>query len=197
MKGDICMASGFFKRISPEYVVEHAIKDMRISGLEGLKPYLTENAEKNVQTIITVSSGVNLLMGSNHVSVLFNRLAECDWTVDEILKGSESAKAILRNLGLRKEGITVISCPTCGRTEIDLVGLANQVESMVVGYDMPIKVAVMGCVVNGPGEAKEADIGIAGGKGCGLLIKHGEIVKKLDESELLGALTYELDHWKS
>ena len=109
----------------------------------------------------------------------------------------KSAKAILRNLGLRKEGITVISCPTCGRTEIDLVGLANQVESMVVGYDMPIKVAVMGCVVNGPGEAKEADIGIAGGKGCGLLIKHGEIVKKLDESELLGALKYELDHWKS
>ena len=108
----------------------------------------------------------------------------------------KSAKAILRNLGLRKEGITVISCPTCGRTEIDLVGLANQVESMVVGYDMPIKVAVMGCVVNGPGEAKEADIGIAGGKGCGLLIKHGEIVKKLDESELLGALKYELDHWK-
>ena len=107
----------------------------------------------------------------------------------------KSAKAILRNLGLRKEGITVISCPTCGRTEIDLVGLANQVESLVVGYDMPIKVAVMGCVVNGPGEAKEADIGIAGGKGCGLLIKKGEIIKKLDESELLSALKYELDHW--
>ena len=107
----------------------------------------------------------------------------------------KSAKAILRNLGLRKEGITVISCPTCGRTEIDLVGLANQVENLVVGYDMPIKVAVMGCVVNGPGEAKEADIGIAGGKGCGLLIKKGEIIKKLDESELLSALKYELDHW--
>lgn len=107
----------------------------------------------------------------------------------------KSAKAILRNLGLRKEGVTVISCPTCGRTEIDLVGLANEVESLVVGYDLPIKVAVMGCVVNGPGEAKEADIGIAGGKGCGLLIKKGEIIKKLDEGELLGALKAELDHW--
>lgn len=108
----------------------------------------------------------------------------------------KSAKAILRNLGLRKEGVTVISCPTCGRTEIDLVGLANQVESLVCGYDFPIKVAVMGCVVNGPGEAKEADLGIAGGKGCGLLIKGGEIVKKLDEKELLPALKEELDNWK-
>ncbi|MBR2695974.1 MAG: flavodoxin-dependent (E)-4-hydroxy-3-methylbut-2-enyl-diphosphate synthase [Parasporobacterium sp.] len=108
----------------------------------------------------------------------------------------KSAKAILRNLGLRKEGITVISCPTCGRTEIDLVSLANAVETMVVGYDLSIKVAVMGCVVNGPGEAKEADLGIAGGKGCGLLIKHGEIIRKLDEKELLGALKEELDHWE-
>lgn len=107
----------------------------------------------------------------------------------------KSAKAILRNLGLRKEGITVISCPTCGRTEIDLIGLANQVENMVTNYDLPIKVAVMGCVVNGPGEAKEADIGIAGGKGEGLLIKRGEVVRKLPESELLPALKYELDNW--
>ncbi len=108
----------------------------------------------------------------------------------------KSAKAILRNLGLRKEGVTVISCPTCGRTEIDLVGLANQVENLVCGYDLPIKVAVMGCVVNGPGEAKEADIGIAGGKGCGLLIKHGEIIEKLPEEKLLSALKTELDQWE-
>lgn len=108
-----------------------------------------------------------------------------------------SAKAILRNLGLRKEGITVISCPTCGRTEIDLVGLANSVESLASGYDLPIKVAVMGCVVNGPGEAKEADLGIAGGKGCGLLIKHGEVIRKLPEEELLSALKAELDGWNS
>lgn len=89
------MAFGFMKRISPEYVVEHAIEDMRTSGLEGLKPYLTDNAEKNVEMLISVSNGVSLLTGSNKVSILFNRLADCEWTVDEILKGSESAKAIL------------------------------------------------------------------------------------------------------
>lgn len=111
------------------------------------------------------------------------------------LEEIKSAKYILRNLGLRKEGITVISCPTCGRTEIDLIGLANQVEALCAGYDLSIKVAVMGCVVNGPGEAKEADLGIAGGKGEGLLIKKGEIVKKLPEEQLLSALQYELDNW--
>ncbi len=89
------MAFGFMKRISPEYVVEHAIMDMRTAGLEGLKPYLTDNAEKNVETIISVSNGVGLLTGGNRVSFLFDRLADFDWTVDEILKGSESAKAIL------------------------------------------------------------------------------------------------------
>ncbi len=108
----------------------------------------------------------------------------------------KSAKLILRTLGLRKGGIEVVSCPTCGRTNIDLIGLANQVETMVQGYDLDIKVAVMGCAVNGPGEAKEADIGIAGGIGEGLLIKKGEIVRKVPESELLGTLKYELDHWK-
>lgn len=106
-----------------------------------------------------------------------------------------TAKLILRTLGLRKGGIEVVSCPTCGRTQIDLIGLACQVDELVKGYDLDIKVAVMGCVVNGPGEAREADIGIAGGIGEGLLIKHGEIVKKLPESELLNALKEELDHW--
>lgn len=107
----------------------------------------------------------------------------------------KSAKRILKTLGLRKGGIEVVSCPTCGRTQIDLIGLANQVETLVQGYDLDIKVAVMGCVVNGPGEAKEADLGVAGGKGVGILIKKGEIVKKVPESELLSVLKDELDHW--
>ena len=107
----------------------------------------------------------------------------------------KSAKLILKTLGLRKGGIEVVSCPTCGRTQIDLIGLANQVENMVQGYDLDLKVAVMGCVVNGPGEAKEADLGIAGGKGEGLLIKKGEIIKKVPEGELLGVLKDAWDHW--
>ena len=112
------------------------------------------------------------------------------------LEEIKSAKYILRNLGLRKEGITVISCPTCGRTKIDLIGLANRVEDLCAGYDLSLKVAVMGCVVNGPGEAKEADLGIAGGKGEGLLIKHGEIIRKIPETEFLPTLKYELDNWE-
>lgn len=107
----------------------------------------------------------------------------------------KSAKRILKTLGLRKGGIEVVSCPTCGRTQIDLIGLANQVETMVQEFPLDIKVAVMGCVVNGPGEAKEADIGIAGGKGVGLLIKKGEIIRKVPEEELLDCLRTELEHW--
>lgn len=108
----------------------------------------------------------------------------------------KSAKLILRTLGLRKGGIEVVSCPTCGRTQIDLIGLAEKVTDMVEEFDLPIKVAVMGCAVNGPGEAREADIGIAGGIGEGLLVRKGEIVKKLPEGELLEALRQELLHWE-
>ncbi len=107
----------------------------------------------------------------------------------------KSAKLILRTLGLRKGGIEVISCPTCGRTKIDLISLANQVETMAAKYPLDIKVAVMGCAVNGPGEAKEADIGIAGGIGEGLLIKKGEIIKKIPEDQLLAVLEDELKNW--
>lgn len=107
----------------------------------------------------------------------------------------KSAKLILRTLGLRKGGIEIVSCPTCGRTQIDLISLANQVENMVQDFSLDIKVAVMGCVVNGPGEAKEADIGIAGGIGEGLIIKKGEIVKKVPEDQLISELRNELSNW--
>ena len=108
----------------------------------------------------------------------------------------KTAKLILKTLGLKQGGITVVSCPTCGRTKIDLIGLANQVETMTAKYDyLNIKVAVMGCAVNGPGEAREADIGIAGGDKEGLLIKKGEIVKKVPEEQLLAVLEEELKHW--
>ena len=108
-----------------------------------------------------------------------------------------SARLILRTLGLRKGGIEVVSCPTCGRTQIDLIGLAEKVERLVEDYPLNLKVAVMGCVVNGPGEAREADLGIAGGAGEGLLIRKGEILRKVPETGLLEALKEELDHWEA
>ena len=111
------------------------------------------------------------------------------------LEEIKTAKLILKTLGLRKGGIEVVSCPTCGRTKIDLIGLANQVENMVEDIPLDIKVAVMGCVGSGTGLAKEADIGIAGGIGEGLLIKKGEIVKKVKEEELLETLRQELLNW--
>ena len=107
----------------------------------------------------------------------------------------KSAKIILRTLGLRQSGIEIVSCPTCGRTQIDLIDLANKVENLASSYDYNIKLAVMGCIVNGPGEAKEADLGVAGGIGEGILIKKGEVIKKVPESELLSCLKEELDNW--
>lgn len=108
----------------------------------------------------------------------------------------KSAKLILRTLGLRKGGIEVVSCPTCGRTKIDLIGLANEVENMVQDIPLDLKVAVMGCAVNGPGEAKEADIGIAGGNGEGLLIQKGEVICKVPEERLLDTLREKLRNWQ-
>lgn len=108
----------------------------------------------------------------------------------------KSAKLILKTLGYRKGGVEVVSCPTCGRTQIDLITLATEVEQLVADMELDIKVAVMGCVVNGPGEAKEADIGIAGGKGEGLIIKKGEIIRKVPEDKLLSELKKELLNWQ-
>ena len=138
---------------------------------------------------IKSSVGLGMILGQGIGDTI--RVSLTGDPVEEI----KTAKLVLRTLGLRKGGIEVVSCPTCGRTKINLIELANQVETLVAGYPLDIKVAVMGCVVNGPGEAKEADIGIAGGIGEGLLIKKGEVVRKVPEAELLSTLKYELDHW--
>ncbi len=103
------------------------------------------------------------------------------------------AYQILQALGLRQRGVEIISCPTCGRTEVDLISIANQVEQKLQHVDQPIKVAVMGCVVNGPGEAREADVGIAGGRGVGMIFRKGKIVRKVNEDKLVEELLREID----
>ncbi len=138
---------------------------------------------------IKSSVGLGLILGQGIGDTI--RVSLTGDPVEEIYV----AKLILKTLGLRKGGIEVVSCPTCGRTQIDLIPLAEQVEKLVAGYQLDIKVAVMGCVVNGPGEAREADLGIAGGIGEGLLIRKGEILRKVPEGELLAALKQELDNW--
>lgn len=145
----------------------------------------------------TVYSG-NIKSAAGLGIILYQEIGD---TIRVSLTGSpvneiSSAKLILRTLGLRKGGIEVVSCPTCGRTNIDLISLANQVETMASDFEhLDIKVAVMGCVVNGPGEAKEADVGIAGGIGEGLLIKKGKVIRKVKEEDLLLTLQKELEHW--
>ena len=139
---------------------------------------------------IKSSVGLGLILGQGIGDTI--RVSLTGDPVQEII----TAKIILKTLGIRKGGIELVSCPTCGRTEIDLIGLADKVEQLVADYDdLNIKVAVMGCIVNGPGEAKEADLGIAGGKGCGLLIKKGEIVGRIEEEDFIPVLKRELDNW--
>lgn len=138
---------------------------------------------------IKSSVGLGMILGQGIGDTI--RVSLTGDPIEEI----KSAKLILKTLGVRKGGIEVVSCPTCGRTQINLIELANQVESLVEEFPLDIKVAVMGCVVNGPGEAKEADLGVAGGIKEGLIIKHGEVYKKVPEDQLLSALRYELEHW--
>ena len=133
--------------------------------------------------------GLGLILGQGIGDTI--RVSLTGAPIEEI----KSAKLILKTLGLRSGGVEVVSCPTCGRTQIDLISLAGKVENLVEQYPLDIKVAVMGCVVNGPGEAREADLGVAGGIGEGLLIKHGGVIRKVPEEELLDALREELEHW--
>lgn len=119
------------------------------------------------------------------------RVSLTDDPVEEVY----AAKDILKAAGLRKEGVNIISCPTCGRTQIDLIGLVNQVDAALKDCNKPITVAVMGCIVNGPGEAREADIGIAGGDGCGMLFEKGKQIMKLPYEELLPALLKRIEEF--
>jgi len=112
---------------------------------------------------------------------------------DDPVKEVEAGIKLLKAIGIRKDGIKFVSCPTCGRTEIDLIGIAKKAEERLSGVNKNITVAIMGCIVNGPGEASAADIGIAGGKGCGVLFKKGEIVCKLPEDQLLSRLVEEIE----
>ena len=150
---------------------------------------ITESGTVNSENIKS-SIGLALILNEGIGDTI--RVSLTGDPVEEII----SAKLILKTLGLRKGGIEVVSCPTCGRTKIDMISLANQVERMVSDFDLDIKVAVMGCAVNGPGEAKEADIGIAGGVGEGLLIKKGQIIRKVAEEQLLSVLKEELINWE-
>ena len=138
---------------------------------------------------IKSAMGLGMILGQGIGNTI--RVSLTGDPVEEI----RSAKLILRTLGLRKGGIEIVSCPTCGRTQIDLIRLANEVEKMASEFDLDLKLAVMGCVVNGPGEAREADLGIAGGIGEGLLIKKGKVVRKIPEERILAELREELLHW--
>lgn len=140
---------------------------------------------------IKSSVGLGILLHENIGDTL--RVSLTDDPVLEI----RAAKLLLKALGLRKGGIEVVSCPTCGRTKIDLIPLAKKVEDMVAGYDLDIKVAVMGCVVNGPGEGREADLGICGGDGVGVLFKKGQILRKVPEDQIFAELKKELDNFNT
>ena len=166
--------------VTAEGIVESALDKVHLGITESGTVY-SGNVKSSVGLGIILHEGIGNTI----------RVSLTGDPVEEI----RTAKLILKTLGLRKGGIEVVSCPTCGRTRIDLIKLANQVEEMVADIPLDIKVAVMGCVVNGPGEAKEADIGIAGGIGEGLLIKKGEIIKKVKEEELLDTLRQELLNW--
>ncbi len=205
--------------VTPEGLVESALDKVRMLEEEGFDRIVISIKSSDVRTCIraheliaektdyplhvgiteagTVLGGtVKSAIGIG--SILYRGIGD---TIRVSLTGDpveeiRTARMILRDLGLYKKGIEVVSCPTCGRTRIDLIGLAGQVEKLAENYSMPIKVAVMGCAVNGPGEAREADIGIAGGDGEGLLIKKGVIVRKVPEDQLLSVLKEELDHWE-
>ncbi|MGF7003774.1 (E)-4-hydroxy-3-methylbut-2-enyl-diphosphate synthase [Lachnospiraceae bacterium PFB1-21] len=207
-----------YKKVTPEGLVESALEKVRLIENMGYDNLVISIKSSDVMLcakaheLIAKETNYPLHVGITEAGTLFAgniksavglgiilsqgigdtiRVSLTGDPVEEI----KSAKLILKTLGLRKGGVTVVSCPTCGRTQIDLIGLAEKVEALVSDMPLDIKVAVMGCVVNGPGEAREADIGIAGGDGVGLIIKKGEVVKKVKEELLLKELEEELNNW--
>lgn len=167
-----------------------AHKEIADKTLHPLHVGITESGTVKAGNIkSSVGLGIILYMGIGDTI----RVSLTTDPVEEIY----SAKQILKTLGLRKGGIEIVSCPTCGRTKIDLITLAQKVEALAANYDLDIKLAVMGCVVNGPGEAKEADLGVAGGLGVGMLFKKGEILRKVPEEQLFEELKKELDLLKN
>lgn len=207
-----------YKKVTPEGLVESALEKVRLIENMGYDNLVISIKSSDVMLcakaheLIAKETNYPLHVGITEAGTLFAgniksavglgiilsqgigdtiRVSLTGDPVEEI----KSAKLILKTLGLRKGGVTVVSCPTCGRTQIDLIGLAEKVEALVADMPLDIKVAVMGCVVNGPGEAREADIGIAGGDGVGLIIKKGEVVKKVKEELLLKELEEELNNW--
>ncbi len=203
--------------VTPEALVESALDQVRIiegmayenlvisikssDVLQGIRAHERIASETDYPLHVGITESGTVMSGSIKSAVgigniLYQGIGD---TIRVSLTGDpveevKAAHLILKSLGLKKGGISVVSCPTCGRTQIDLIGLATRVEEMVQDFDLDIKVAVMGCVVNGPGEAREADLGIAGGIGEGLLIRKGEVIRKVPEDELLEALRQELLH---
>lgn len=205
--------------VTAEGLVESALDKVRIVEHFGLKDIVISIKSSDVMMCIKAhellvqATDYPLHVGITEAGTLFSGIIKSSVglgvilhqgigdTIRVSLTGNpveevKTAQKVLSALGLRKSGIEIVSCPTCGRTQIDLIQLANQVETLTAGYDLNLKVAVMGCVVNGPGEAREADLGIAGGCGEGLLFKKGQILRKMPESQLLAALKDELDHWE-
>lgn len=205
-----------YKAVTPEGLVESALK--HVDMLEGLDyeniviSIKASNVQFTIKSYKLLSEKVNypLHLGITESGTVFSGSIKSAVGIGAILSMGigdtirvsltgnpveeiKTAKEILKSIGLRKFGIEFISCPTCGRTEIDLISIAEKVEKQCININKNIKVAVMGCAVNGPGEAKEADIGIAGGKGYGLIFKKGEILRKVTESELIEQLIMEIN----
>jgi (E)-4-hydroxy-3-methylbut-2-enyl-diphosphate synthase len=206
-------------KVTAKGMVESAMRHIRILERHNFKDILislkASDIERTVEAYRLLSKKVNypLHIGVTEAGTIFRgtimssiglgillydgigatlRVSLTADPLDEI----DVAWEILKSLKLRKRGVTVTSCPTCGRTQINLIGLAKKVEKAVVNIDKDIHIAVMGCVVNGPGEAREADIGVAGGKGMGAIFAKGKVIKSVKENEILGALLEEIEKIK-